>query len=182
MRVISGFLKGRRFKRFNNLGIRPTTDREKEMMFNWLQWSISNTSVLDLFSGCGSLGIEALSRGASRVVFVENSVNSMKTLKENLRNFDIIESVEIVQKDVFKFLSNYKGPAFDVIFIDPPFTKKIALEVLDTLVSSRAVKLGTQVILEATVHEWSQDPPACLKLVKDKKLGDKKVLCFRYEQ
>ncbi len=180
MRVISGFLKGRKFKRFNDRGIRPTTDREKETIFNWLQHYVDESLVLDLFSGTGSLGIEAISRGCRKAVFVDKSSSSLRILKDNLREFEILDKCEIFPKDVLKFLQQYKSEPFDIVFIDPPFTQKMGLDVLEILARSKVLKKDTQVILEATTHEWSEERcPELFEVVKHKSLGDKHVFWFR---
>ncbi|GAB4370274.1 MAG: 16S rRNA (guanine(966)-N(2))-methyltransferase RsmD [Calditrichia bacterium] len=120
MRVIAGKYKGQRLYSAKNQSIRPTTDRVKEYIFDVLRDFVIDVSVLDLFSGAGSLGIEALSRGAAKVTFVDNSYNSTKILRKNLERLRVQEPYTIVRKNVLTFLRQKKEP-FDLIFADPPF-------------------------------------------------------------
>lgn len=120
MRVIAGKYKGRHLYSANNQSIRPTTDRVKEYIFNILKDFVKDVSVLDLFAGSGSLGIEAISRGASSVTFVESSYNSIKVLRKNIARLRFLEEYRIVKKNVLTFLRQNKEP-YDLIFADPPY-------------------------------------------------------------
>lgn len=120
MRIIAGKYKGRQLFSSKNRSIRPTTDRVKEYIFSILEDYIKDCRVLDLFAGTGSLGLESLSRGASKVTFVENSYQSIKVLKKNLMRVKVIEPYTIVLKNALTFLRQNKEP-FDLIFADPPF-------------------------------------------------------------
>lgn len=124
MRVIAGLAKGKRLKAPAGLNTRPVTDMIKEALFNVLGDSVKGSLFLDLFAGSGSVGIEALSRGAKQVVFIDNSVPAVKTIKENICNCGFKEGFSIYRNDVFKALSILfqQGYKFDIIYIDPPFT------------------------------------------------------------
>ncbi len=117
MRVISGLCRGRKLLEPSGMDVRPTTDQVKEAMFNIIQFDIEGRRVLDLFAGTGQLGIEALSRGAAKCVFVDASRESLKMVRENLRRCDL--QGEIVQSDAVGYLR--RGGRFDVIFMDPPY-------------------------------------------------------------
>jgi len=125
LRVISGFAKGKRLKAPSGLTTRPITDMIKEALFNVLGPKVAEANLLDLFAGSGSVGIEALSRGAQKVVFVDNSIEAVKIIKENLSNCRFEAGFEVYRSDVFQALKRLErqGKRFDLIYIDPPFTK-----------------------------------------------------------
>lgn len=118
MRVIAGKHRGRVLKEFKGREIRPTSDRAKEALFNILQFDIAGCAFLDLYSGTGGIGIEAISRGAEKVVFVDNSEESIKLLKENLKYLK--EEAEVVRSDAAAYIACSRTK-FDLIFLDPPY-------------------------------------------------------------
>ena len=135
MRVISGKLKGKRLFTLKGLDLRPTSDRVKEAIFDILQNSIPGRKVLDLFAGTGAMGIEALSRGAKRAVFVEGSPQSLTVLYKNLEACRLQEQAEVLSREVqagIKILSE-RGETFDLIFLDPPYGKGLARKTLQAL-------------------------------------------------
>lgn len=117
MRVITGTARGRKLKEPKGFNVRPTTDMVKESLFNIIQYEIEGRRVLDLFAGTGQLGIEALSRGAAEVVFVDQSVASVRLIKENLKHCGFDAKVE--QMESLAYLE--RSDKFDLIFIDPPY-------------------------------------------------------------
>ena len=124
MRVISGTARGKRLKAPRGIDTRPITDMIKEALFNVIGDKIVATSLLDLFAGSGSVGIEALSRGAQTVVFIDNNVNSVQTIRENLINCGFKENFELYRNDVFRAIEILKQRQikFDYVYADPPFT------------------------------------------------------------
>lgn len=178
MRVIAGKYKGHRLVSFKAQHLRPTTDRVKESIFNKFQVDIPGAKVLDLFAGTGSLSIESLSRGAEVVLAVESHPQSLKIIKENLNKLKISDGIELVSQDVFIFLKKYSDDPFDVILIDPPFTQKIADQVMLALAASLAFKPGTLVVIESTKHEKIQDLYQSFVLIDRKDYGDKLVSFF----
>jgi len=108
-------------------GVRPTTDRVKEAMFSTLSMDFDTVEVLDLFAGSGNLGIEAISRGASKVTFVDNSRLSLKTIEKNLKRIDALPSAVIIRSDALSFIRKCPD-TFDLIFMDPPYNKGLASE------------------------------------------------------
>lgn len=136
MRVISGSAKGKRLKAPSGLNTRPITDMIKEALFNVLGSRVPGAKLLDLFAGSGSVGIEALSRGARSVVFVDNSNDAVKVVTENLNNCNFSNVYQVIRSDVFKALGLLKrhDDKFDLIYIDPPFTnEKIFHEIMAAL-------------------------------------------------
>lgn len=179
MRIISGKYRGHQLVDFNASHIRPTTDRVKESMFNILMGTIENARILDLFSGTGNLGIEALSREASEVTFVELNRKSIEILKKNLVKLKVSETYQIINKDVLAFLRTYKGEPFDVIFADPPFTEKMAHDVM--LAASQSEAFGAQTILtiESAKKERLEDDYTNLVRYDVREFGDKSLSFFR---
>lgn len=181
MRIISGRFKGHRLVSFQADHIRPTTDRVKESVFNILQACFDGGSILDLFAGTGNLGIEALSRGAARVESVESHKKSLSILRENLGKLKIQNEIKVHPVDVFQFLKKYQGDAFDIIFIDPPFTQAIAHDVMQALSTSRTFNEQTWVVIESSDHERLDSEYSRLKRLDQRDFGDKKVSFFRQE-
>lgn len=181
MRVISGRLKGRQLVSFKAEHIRPTTDRVKESVFNILRNDIEGRRILDLFSGTGNLGIEALSRGAASVECVESHKGSLRIIRENLQKLGITGEVRIVAQDVFKYLRAYKGEAFHVVFVDPPFTEEIAHQCMEALAKSSVVAVGGVVVIESRSHERIDDQYDGFRLLDRREFGDKKASFFKRE-
>jgi 16S rRNA (guanine966-N2)-methyltransferase len=179
MRVIAGKFKGRQLVSFQADHIRPTTDRVKESIFNKLQGYFEDARVLDLFSGTGNLAIEALSRGAAEVIAVELSKKSIRIIEENLKKLQIQDEIQVVSADVLKYLKNHNGPAFDVIFIDPPFTEKMAHEVLQALALSSVMGEHTVAIIESSAHERLDDEYGTLVRFDQRDYGDKLASYFQ---
>lgn len=150
MRVISG--KARRILLETPKGnfVRPTTDRIKETLFNILTPYIEGSNFLDLFSGSGAIGIEALSRGAKKAYFVDNHKESVECIKNNLNKTHLYNQAEVISYDVFQALNmlKLKGECFDLIFMDPPYNKNIEKEVLKYLSKSSLINLSSIIILE----------------------------------
>jgi 16S rRNA (guanine966-N2)-methyltransferase len=123
LRIIAGSAKGKRLKAPPGLDTRPITDMIKEALFNIWGPAVAGSKFLDLFAGSGSVGIEALSRGAAYVIFIDNSGPAVKVIKENLLNCGFLNAYEVYQTDVFKGVAalNKRGETFDLIYIDPPF-------------------------------------------------------------
>lgn len=137
MRVISGTARGKRLQAPRGMDTRPITDMIKEALFNVIGRNIVNASLLDLFAGSGSVGIEALSRGAQQVIFIDNSNNAVRVIKENLNNCGFTERFELYRNDVFRAMEilEKRKAKFDYIYADPPFTVETIfsplLEILD---------------------------------------------------
>ena len=133
LRVIGGVAKGRRLKLVPGDGTRPIMDRVKEALFNILRERVPDASFLDLFAGTGSVGIEALSRGAASARFVENARLAAKIIEENLVVTGFTELAEIVRQDVFDYLKQSEQPAFEIVYVAPPQYKTLWLDALTLL-------------------------------------------------
>ena len=133
MRVIAGKARSLKLKTPEGLETRPTTDRIKETLFNMLQPYLPDGIFIDLFSGSGGIGIEALSRGARHAYFVENQKNAIACIQENLKFTRLIDDATILKQDVLSALSGIPEKEADVIFMDPPYALSYERQVLDVL-------------------------------------------------
>jgi len=122
LRIIGGKFRHRQIKFYPYSGLRPTANRTRESLFNWLQGDINGASVLDLFSGSGALGFEALSRGAREVVMVENQWAVYKCLNSNIQALNA-PAIRVINEDAISYLGGGEIQKFDIIFLDPPFNQ-----------------------------------------------------------
>ncbi|WP_423185457.1 16S rRNA (guanine(966)-N(2))-methyltransferase RsmD [Alishewanella sp. d11] len=125
VRIISGKWRGKRLPVADALGLRPTTDRVKETLFNWLMHDTAQSTVLDCFAGSGSLGLEALSRYAAHVTLVEKAPALAKQLQQHLQQLTA-EHAEVINKDCLQFLQQPAKRQYSLVFIDPPFRQNLA--------------------------------------------------------
>ena len=123
IRIIGGEFRGRRLGFPEVPGLRPTPDRLRETLFNWLQGQTEGASCLDLFAGSGALGLEALSRGAQTVRFVDQSRVVIRQMEKNLQLLGLQERAEVVSADGMRLISREADQAFDMVFLDPPFAR-----------------------------------------------------------
>lgn len=145
MRVISGSIRGRKLKTPENYDIRPTTDNVKESLFNIIQFDIEGRRVLDLFAGTGQLGIECLSRGADSVVFIDQSREAVKIIKENLKACGL--SAPVLQQEALSYLRGCGS--FDLIFVDPPYDSGLYEPVLNVINSVDILSDGGIIVCES---------------------------------
>ena len=182
MRIIAGTHKGRRLLSPNTRELRPTSGRVKEALFSILGDRVSGASVLDLFAGTGAIGIEALSRGAQHVTFVESHRTSLRLLRANLDRCGFTKNTDIYPAEAGVFLQHAKrngnGLDFDIIFADPPYRDNSADMLLPLLGQSAMIRLHTVVILE---HPTKQSIPAQvgpLKRTRQYRYGDTSLSLF----
>ncbi len=170
MRIVGGAWRGRRVDFPAVPGLRPTPDRVRETLFNWLQFEIAGTRCLDLFAGSGALGLEALSRGAAEVVFVEAAPEAARAISAALGRFGAGERGRVVNRAALDFLAERSAP-FDGVFLDPPFGRALIDAVLPHLADGR-VRPGGFVYLELERAAGPPALPAGLELVKSKSAGE----------
>lgn len=144
MRVISGKAKGKKLLAPEGLHTRPVTDQIKQAIFNTWQFKVPQSKFLDLFSGSGSMGVEAISRGATKTIFVDNDREAVSIIRKNIENchFDK-QSYLVLQADVFKVIEqfNLKNEQFDIIYLDPPYTvDEIFIPVMEALGNTHLLK------------------------------------------
>lgn len=153
MRVIAGKARRIQLKTAPGMGTRPTTDRIKETLFNILQPELYSARFLDLFSGSGAIGIEALSRGCEMAVFVENNPAAVECIRDNLKCTKLSEDAVIMQKDVYAAIQQLEseGKCFDIVFMDPPYDCLHEKKVLERLLSSTVIHKETLIVVEASL-------------------------------
>jgi 16S rRNA (guanine966-N2)-methyltransferase len=153
MRIIAGEFRGRTLESVRDLSIRPTTDRAKQTIFDMLATRIEfdGLDVLDLFSGSGSLGLEALSRGVKRVTFVEKARKSLQVLEKNVASLGCEAQCNIYQADVFWYLKNMRHP-YDLVFTDPPYKLPDIGTLPNALYDAGVVRNGSYVVMEYSKH------------------------------
>ena len=173
IRIIAGTFKGRKLSVYEAEGLRPTTDRVRVTLFNWLAPIIRDKKCLDLFAGSGALGIEALSRGAAHCLFVEKHKKVSQILKENV-SFVEKKHYAIINNDANQFISQQKKESFDIIFFDPPY----GMEEAPTLLK-RALSLLNN---NGIIYLESHDDTLALEsgLVAKKTLCTKNISCGLY--
>ena len=147
MRVISGSARGKKLQCVEGIDIRPTLDRVKESVFNMIAFDIPDSSVLDLFSGSGALGIEALSRGAKRAVFVDSAKAAVALVRENLRRTKFTEQATVLQSDYLSYLSRCRE-TFGIIFLDPPYAESFLENSLQKIVEFDILASGGIIVTE----------------------------------
>lgn len=177
MRVITGSARGRKLKTPENYDIRPTTDNVKESVFNIIQFDIEGRRVLDLFAGTGQLGIECLSRGASSAVFVDQSREAVKIVKDNLKTCGL--SGTVVQADALSFLRTCGK--FDIIFVDPPYDSDLYESVLNTVNSIDILSDGGIIVCESRRERALPEMTAPYKKRREYTYGKVKLCIYTKE-
>jgi len=177
MKIISGIYKGRTLDGYNISGTRPTMDRVKESLFAMIQDYINDSIVLDLFSGSGNLGIEALSNGAKVAYLVDNNNIAIKTINSNINKLNI-DNAKVLKGDYKNILNNI-NTKFDLIFLDPPYETNYLEESIKLVIKNNILSNSGLIICESS----SLDKiiyPNNLVVYKEKKYGDKYVVILKY--
>lgn len=173
MRIIAGSRRSLPLKAPKGMDTRPTQDRTKETLFNVIQNDVYGSRFLDLFAGSGGIGLEALSRGADRAVFVENAREAIGCIKENIRFTRFEDRTVLMECDVMTALKRLEGQeAFDIIFMDPPYKAGFEPQVLDMLAGAGYVTDDTIIIVEAaldTPTDFAEDAGFVIYKTKDYK-------------
>jgi 16S rRNA (guanine(966)-N(2))-methyltransferase RsmD len=183
MRVISGSARGRTLKSVPGKGTRPTSDRVKEAIFSMIGPYFAGGEALDLFAGTGGLGIEALSRGMDRAVFVDLEQASVDVVRGNLRSTGLEDRAEVYRNDAVRALKLLarRGRAFDLVFLDPPYKMRHMDELARQMQELNMLKRGSRVVIEhAAEHHYPEDIG---QLVRKKRAeyGDTAVSIYVYQ-
>lgn len=173
MRVIAGNLKGRQIKSVLGSSTRPTGDKLKESLFNMIGPYFEGGHCLDLFAGSGSLGIEALSRGMDKVIFIDSSAPAIKTIKQNITQLQIENQCEVYRIDAFRSLQILakKLQTFDLIFLDPPYEKVDYEKLMMKVQESNLIKTHGLIYVEHQPSEKINFNEKMLKLLHQKRYG-----------
>ena len=182
LRIIGGELRGKRLYSARGELIRPTGNRQREAIFNILAHRARETIVLDLFAGTGSLGIEALSRGASYCLFIDNHRTAVSILEQNIRSCKVEAKSEIIRWDLRNRMDYFKTTtsSFDLIFMDPPYNRDYLLPVLYYLHQSDCLKAGANIVVEHSPAESVPEKEAAYTLIDQRRYGKTLVSFLSY--
>ncbi len=173
MRVIAGTARSLPLKAVPGKGTRPTTDRIKETLFNMIAPRIPDCRFLDLFAGSGGIGIEALSRGASLAVFVEQDRAALQVIRQNLHFTHLEDRAKVLCQEAVRAVSSMKvEDTFDVVFMDPPYDRELERRILEALRSSSIIDENTLIIIEASDQtDFSYLEEIGYEMQRDKRYG-----------
>ena len=182
MRIISGSNKGKKLIMPNDKITRPLKDMAKESIFNilthskYINFHIKDSNVLDLFSGIGSFGLEAISRGAKKVIFYENYINSIKILKKNLDLLNLNKQSNIIEKDAYNITQSQNNLLkFDLIFLDPPFKDNKLNQLIEKIKQMKITSKNTLIIIHRN-KKISEIISKDLIISKEKNYGLSKII------
>lgn len=177
MRIISGVRKGQKLVSLKRRKIRPTSDKVRGAIFNILI-SVEGKKVLDLFAGSGALGIEALSRGAEKVIFVDDSFVSVNLIRKNLEKLGFKDKANVIKEDVLRFVRGKNQERFNIVFADPPYGKGLCQKILEVLTERNFLDSQGVLVIEHHKKEKIEEKKNFI-LLKQKKYGDTLVSFFR---
>lgn len=180
MRIIAGKYKGRKIKFSNSKLVRPTTDKNKESIFNYLVHSIDfdGIKVCDIYAGSGSLGLEALSRGADVIHFVEKDFHVSKMLQENISSLDAEDSCKVFRMEAIRFSKMTEHERYDLILADPPFFKDDIHQVVKNILEKNFLTEDGLLLVERSIQTKKVDQEA-FNLEPFKRLGDSLIYQFK---
>jgi 16S rRNA (guanine966-N2)-methyltransferase len=184
MRITGGRLRGRRLASFKGLEIRPTSDRVREAIFDILGHYLTGEKVLDLFAGTGSLGIEALSRGAAWALFIDHSPKAVELIVRNLKLCGLEAQGVALRKDLLKgFPRTHRllEEKMDLVFVDPPYRKGLILPVLEELSLLRILGSPANLVAQSELKEVLPPRVRDLQLVKSRVYGETRITIYRHE-
>lgn len=176
IRIISGLWRGRKLPVHDAEGLRPTTDRVKETLFNWIAMDVPRSKCLDLFAGSGGLGFEAASRQAEKVTMLELNKEAHIQLVKNVSTLKA-DNIEVLNKDSLEYLKN-NGEPYDLVFIDPPFRKGLLNDVVNLLESNHWLADDALVYIEAEKELELPELPSHWHLHREKVAGQVRFQLF----
>ena len=171
VRIIGGQWRGTRLPVPDLPGLRPSGDRSRETLFNWLQMHIRGARCVDLFAGSGVLGLEAASRGAAEVILVEKSRQAVQDLRTSLKRLNATH-VEVIETDAINWLAHCDPQTMDIVFIDPPFGTGLETRSLELLTAGNCVSPGGFVYIETARKAPAIKPVSGWEIMKEKTLGE----------
>ncbi len=184
VRVISGSARGRSLKAVPGMGTRPTTDKVKEAIFSMIGPYFDGGYVLDLFAGTGGLGIEALSRGAERAIFVDMDPKSIDVIKQNLKTAKLENQAEVYRNDAMRAIKalEKRAKGFDLIFLDPPYKMTNADEMMLDLAQRGLVQEDATVMVEHDAGHVYPEQVGEFRQTRVSNYGETTVSIYRYEK
>ncbi len=171
VRIVGGALRGRRIEFPDAPGLRPSADRVRETLFNWLQADVAGARCLDLFAGSGVLGIEAASRGAREIVLVEQSQAVAHALRSAVATLGVAAHVQVVEADALAWLATGRATPFDIVFLDPPFASTLLAPAADALERGGWLASDALIYLERNGGAGEWPLPPTWHLLRDKRAG-----------
>jgi 16S rRNA (guanine966-N2)-methyltransferase len=170
IRLISGKWRGKKLPVKDKEGLRPTTDRTKETLFNWLMHDVRDANCLDCFSGSGSLAFEALSRSAKNALLLERDKQVAQQLRENLKSLNADNAI-VIEADTISYLQKTAGQQFDIVFVDPPFNKGLVSPCCQALEENNYLMPQALIYIEMEVQLVDIELPKNWQLLKEKSTG-----------
>ena len=177
LKIIGGRWRGRKLTVLDSKGLRPTPNRVRETLFNWLQFSLSGANCLDLFAGTGALGLEAASRGVEKITLVEFNTQTAEQLSKNCQQLGA-DNYQLINEDAATFLSSDQEQ-YDIVFIDPPYKLEMWSEIAEQLVSQDSLSLNALIYVEFPLAATKPLLPSKWQLIKEKKAGGVNYCLFR---
>lgn len=171
IRIIAGQWRGRRLPVLDVEGLRPSTDRIRETLFNWLMHDVPGARCLDLFAGTGALGLECLSRGAASTLFIESDKRIASQLQQNLQTLESLDNGEVLVQSALNFLRQPAKSQFDLVFLDPPFESSLLVQVMPLLAESGCLADGALVYVEQASKKDPEETPENWQVYKEGKAG-----------
>ena len=171
LRIVAGNWRSRLLEIADVPGLRPTSERIRETLFNWLAPRIHGARCLDLFAGTGALGLEALSRGARRAVFVERSSRAVEVLNRNIKTLQA-DAALVLQTDAWDFLTGEGAGQFDIVFLDPPFDDEMLDDLCRLIAERRLLATDAYVYVEQDRSRPEPDLPEGWRVLKNKTAGN----------
>ena len=184
MRIISGKARGTKLYTLDGTATRPTLDRVKESLFNIIQNDIEDSTVLDLFSGSGAIGLEFLSRGAKRAVLCDNSKDAIKIIKQNVQKTHFEEIAEIYNMEFTKLVERLQNQKFDIIYIDPPYATDFIKISLEKIIEYKLVNENTKIIVETDdeTRILNQIKKMDVEITDKRKYGRATIIFLKYRK
>lgn len=172
MRIIAGELRGRKLGFPEVLGLRPTADRIRETLFNWIQEQVPGETCLDMYAGSGAMGFEALSRGAAKVVFIEKNPKASRSIAEHIELLEI-KNGTVIRDNALYWLAQHADvkEQFGLVFLDPPFQENLIYTTSEQLQSSGILKNDCRIYIESADALLENEMPSSWTQLKSKKAG-----------
>ena len=184
MRIISGKARGTKLYTLDGTATRPTLDRVKESLFDIIQNDIEDSTVLDLFSGSGAIGLEFLSRGAKRAVLCDSSKDAIKIIKQNVQKTHFEEKVEVYNMEFTKLVERLQNQKFDIIYIDPPYATDFIKISLEKIIEYELVNENTKIIVETDdeTRILNQIEKMDVEITDKRKYGRATIIFLKYRK